>query len=179
LESLEVLPGPTSNGLGNFFCSVDPNAFGFACSDGCPNVDPEVPLAKGLGVSFFLLPKMLVPVLLPPAEPKPPLLANEAKPPELGAPDAPLENGLAPGLLLLLAKLEKLDWPKAGALPLAPVDHGEVLMPSCEAWPNALGLPKVGALAAGAPPKELEPKAGCAAWVPVAGVDGAPHGEAF
>jgi hypothetical protein len=59
-------------------------------------------------------------------------------------------------LLLLFAKPVKPDCPKAGAEPV-PDAHGEVLVPSCDDWPNA-GFPKAGVDAAGALPTELEPK---------------------
>jgi hypothetical protein len=148
-------------------------------------VEPDVPLANGFGLSLLLLAKTLeVLLLLLDTAPKPLLFANEAKPPELGVVAAapPVEKGLAPGLLLLLllAKLENPDCPKAGALPLEPVAHGEDLIPSCEGCPNALGLPKAGEVLAAAPPNELEPNAGCEDWalgVPDAGV--LPQGDAF
>jgi hypothetical protein len=58
-------------------------------------------------------------------------------------------------LLLLFANAAKPDCPKAGAEP-APDAQGEVLVPSCDDWPNA-GFPKAGVDADGALPKELEP----------------------
>jgi hypothetical protein len=43
----------TSKGLGTFLGSADANGFGFGVSEGCPKVDPDVPLANGFafGVS--------------------------------------------------------------------------------------------------------------------------------
>lgn len=145
-----------------------------------PNGLPELLLLPPKGVPVLLPPPNTLEPLLLPAAAKPSFFANEAKPPELGAAVPALANGLAesPEPPLLFAKLEKLDWPNAGAFPLAPVAHGEALMPSCEACPKALGLPKAGADGAEAPPKELEPNAGCAGFVLVP--DAAePQGDAF
>jgi hypothetical protein len=91
-------------------------------------VDP-----KGLPAGLLPLPKTLVfPALLTDA--KPPLLAKPANPPEVGAVDCPSAAALPKGLVLLLfAKLENPDWPKAGVAadaPPAAEAQGELFAPS-------------------------------------------------
>jgi hypothetical protein len=121
--------------------------------------------------------------LLPPRDPKPPLLAKPAKPPDAGEMvDAPLpktlpEVGLA---------LPKADWPNAGVAADVPdadaQGDGFAPNPKDGAWPKAgaAGLPNAGAPKAGAPkagvaagllPKADEPKLG------VAVLEADAHGE--
>jgi hypothetical protein len=67
-------------------------------------------------------------------EAKPLLLAKPAKPPDDGALDGELDAALPKGLVLLLfAKLENPDCPKAGVAADAPPDanaQGELFAPS-------------------------------------------------
>ena len=92
------------------------------------DVDP-----KGLPAGLLPLLKTLVFPSLP-TEAKPLLLAKPANPPEVGVLDCPLAAAWPKGLeLLLFAKLENPDWPKAGVAAEAPPAaeaQGELFDPS-------------------------------------------------
>lgn len=142
---------------------------------GLPNgLDVLLSPPKMLGLSLFAAdanglvsdalppPKTLPPFLLPPAAAKPPWFANPANPLEEDAAAdlfaSPWFWALPPKALPpLLAKLEKPDCPNAGADPPAAA-QGEVLIPSCEDAPKALGFPNAGVDGEAGLPNEGCPK---------------------
>lgn len=113
-----------------------------------PNALPPLPKTlwplalapNGLGDEEGLE-KMLPPLLSPPRVPKPPLLANEAKPPPVeGLAGAALPKTLPPVEAPVAgpAELENPGDPKAGAAPPADaLAQGETLAPSPPDCPNA------------------------------------------
>jgi hypothetical protein len=142
------------------------------------SIDTSGVLAAKLPAGFD--PKMLVDPPVPLAnDPKPPLLAKLANPPEDGEADAVLPNTL-PGVGLAL---EKPEWPNAGVAAAGDADaQGDAFtpIPITEDWPKAgaagllpkAGAPKAGVAAAGLLPKLLEPKAGA-----VGAVEAVDHGD--
>jgi hypothetical protein len=125
LNELWSLKGVDPNGLLEDSCGLAGNAVSVV------EGDPKAPPA-----GLFPLPNTLpLPSLF--TEAKPLLPANPANPPDAGAPDDVLVAAFPKGLvLLLLAKLENPDWPKAGADPGAtppdadPAAQGELFAPS-------------------------------------------------
>jgi len=109
---------------------------------------------------------MLEPAPPSPTDAKPDCLAKLEKPPPEGMAVAVLPKGL--WLFPPLAKPEK---------PPCELPHGDVLMPTCDAWPKptALGLPNAGA-ADGVLPKELEPNVAPPVLDGVLAAE-APHGD--
>lgn len=113
-----------------------------------PNVLPPLPKTlwplvlapNGLGDEDGLE-KMLPPPPSPPTDPKPPLLANEAKPPPVeGLAGAALPKTLPPVEAPVAgpAELENPGDPKAGAAPPAEaLAHGETFVPRPPDCPNA------------------------------------------
>lgn len=123
--------------------SLEPKA-----AEPLPNALPPLPKTlwplalapNGLGDEEGLE-KMLLPPLSPPRVPKPPLLANEAKPPPVeGLAGAALPKTFPPVEAPVAgpAELENPGEPKAGAAPPAEaLAQGETLAPSPPDCPNA------------------------------------------
>jgi len=118
-------------------------------------------------------------------EAKPLLLAKPAKPPDAGALDGELDAALPKGLVLLLfAKLENPDCPKAGVTADAPPDadaQGELFAPSWDDCPKPmeLGLPNAGAEVAAVLLKPLEPNTAPPVLGAAEPVLAPPHGDDF